>query len=123
MAEEGMGARLKVAERKQDPGEIETRGEEEKMRETGMRERDEDEGEAGLYICGGMWSFLKVRGGPCITPPPDPPGLWASAAGVCSEIPGSWPTPPRGIQGALRRVEKAGYARVLHFIWPSGADW
>ena len=117
MAEEGTGARLKVAERKQDPGEIETRGEEEKMRETWMRERDEDEGEAGLYICGGMWSFLKVRGGPCIIPPPDPPGHWASTAGVC------WPTPPgdpgRHPQGRESRL-RAGH---LHLIRASGADW
>ena len=81
------------------------------MREIGRRERDEDKGQAGLHICGGMWSFVKVRGGPCIIPPPDPPGHWASAAGVCSETPGSWPT-PRGIQAATRRVEKAGYIQA-----------
>ena len=96
------------------------------MREIGRRERDEDKGQAGLHICGGMWSFFKVRRGPCIIPPPDPldigppPRGGSAARPTCSRDPGP---PPRGILTATRRVEKAGYIQVLHLIWPSGADW
>ena len=122
MAEEGMGARVKVAERKQDPGEMGTRGEVEKMRETGRRERDEDKGEAGLYICGGMWSFLKVRGGPVLSPLRTPLDFGPPPRGSAARPRDPGP-PPRGILAATRRVEKAGYIRVLHLIWPSGADW
>ena len=37
--------------------------------------------------------FLEQEGA-LYYPPSGPPGHWASAAGVCSETPGSWPTPP-----------------------------
>ena len=92
------------------------------MREIGKRGRDEDTRQAGLHICGGMWSFLKVRGGPCIIPPRTPMDIEPPPRGYAARPRDPGP-PPRGILAATRRVEKAGYIRVLHLIWPSGADW